>query len=93
MTAAYEHFRARVDSGEYTAIDPYAAESPAEFFAVASEVFFAEPALLLHEYARVYDLLRRFYGQDPARRAGLLMEWEAGAPPADGPRASALTKR
>jgi Mlc titration factor MtfA (ptsG expression regulator) len=93
MTAAYEHFRARVDSGEDTAIDPYAAESPAEFFAVASEVFFAEPALLLHEYASVYDLLRRFYGQDPARRAGLLMQWEAHVLPAGGPRASALTKR
>ena len=51
MKVAYEHFRARVESGEDTAIDPYAAESPAEFFAVLSEVFFAEPALLLHEYA------------------------------------------
>ena len=43
-------FCARVDRGEDTAIDPYAAESPAEFFAVLSEVFFAEPALLLGEY-------------------------------------------
>ncbi len=93
MTAAYEHFRARVESGKDTAIDPYAAESPAEFFAVASEVFFAEPALLLHEYARVYDLLRRFYGQDPARRAELLMEWEDHVLPAGSPRAGALTKR
>jgi len=75
MNVAYEHFRARVESGEDTAIDPYAAESPAEFFAVLSEVFFAEPALLLHEYADVYDLLRRYYQQDPARRSELLMEW------------------
>ena len=76
MSVAYEHFRARVESGEDTAIDPYAAESPAEFFAVLSEVFFAEPGLLLHEYAGVYDLMRRFYRQDPARRAELLMEWD-----------------
>jgi MtfA peptidase len=76
MNVAYEHFRARVESGEDTAIDSYAAESPAEFFAVLSEVFFAEPRLLLHEYAGVYDLMRRFYRQDPARRAELLMEWD-----------------
>ncbi len=36
LTAAYEHFRTRVESGDHTAIDPYAAESPAEFFAVLS---------------------------------------------------------
>jgi Mlc titration factor MtfA (ptsG expression regulator) len=76
MRLAYEHFRTLVESGVDTAIDPYAAESPAEFFAVLSEVFFAEPALLLHEYAAIYDLLRRFYRQDPARRAELLMEWD-----------------
>ena len=76
MKIAYEHFRARVESEEDTAIDPYAAESPAEFFAVLSEVFFAEPALLLLEYADVYDLLRRYYRQDPARRSELLMDWD-----------------
>ena len=80
MSAAFEHFRARVDAEEDTAIDPYAAESPAEFFAVVSEVFFAEPALLLHEYADVYDQLRRYYGQDPARRAELLMDWDHARP-------------
>jgi Mlc titration factor MtfA (ptsG expression regulator) len=76
MKIAYEHFRARVESEQDTAIDPYAAESPAEFFAVLSEVFFAEPALLLREYADVYDLLRRYYRQDPARRSELLMDWD-----------------
>jgi MtfA peptidase len=90
MNVAYEHFRARVESGEDTAIDPYAAESPAEFFAVLSEVFFAEPALLIHDYADVYDLLRRYYRQDPARRAELLMEWDhalpAGAAPSSARR-------
>jgi Mlc titration factor MtfA (ptsG expression regulator) len=39
-------------------------------------VFFAEPALLLLEYADVYDLLRRYYRQDPARRSELLMDWD-----------------
>ena len=68
MAAAYEHFTARVDRDEDTAIDPYAAESPGEFFAVLSEVFFAEPALLRTEYADVYAQFARFYRQDPAAR-------------------------
>ncbi|MGH8799764.1 MAG: zinc-dependent peptidase [Casimicrobiaceae bacterium] len=69
MNAAYGHFGARVEAGENTAIDAYAAESPAEFFAVLSEVFFAEPTLLRREYGAVYELFQRFYRQDPARSA------------------------
>lgn len=62
---AYEDFCARVDAGEETRIDPYAADSPAEFFAVASEVFFEAPELLQAEYPAVYEQLRQFYRQDP----------------------------
>ena len=65
---AYADFTARVDDGEDTAIDPYAAENPGEFFAVLSEVFFAEPLLLRAEYAAVYGEFVRFYAQDPAAR-------------------------
>ena len=65
MQAAFEDFQRRVDAGEDTAIDPYAAEAPAEFFAVTSEVFFEDPQLLSGEYPGVYELLRQFYGQDP----------------------------
>src|SRR5436190_4160560 len=54
MSAAFDHFNERVEKGDETAIDPYAAESPAEFFAVLSEVFFADPMLLLHEYPKIY---------------------------------------
>jgi Mlc titration factor MtfA (ptsG expression regulator) len=74
MMAAYEHFQMRVNRGDRTAIDPYAAESPAEFFAVLSEVFFVEPALLRHEYQAVYQQFARFYRQEPAARAELLLE-------------------
>ncbi|MCX8087155.1 MAG: zinc-dependent peptidase [Rhodocyclaceae bacterium] len=63
---AYEDFCRRVDEGEETAIDPYAALDAGEFFAVTSEVFFEAPALLREEYPAVYDQLRRFYRQDPA---------------------------
>lgn len=59
-------FVARIEAAEDTALDPYAAQSPEEFFAVASEAFFVAPALLLAEHAALYALLRRYYRQDPA---------------------------
>jgi Mlc titration factor MtfA (ptsG expression regulator) len=68
LAAAYEDFCARQDRGEDTEIDPYAAESPAEFFAVLTEVFFADPLLLRDEYPDVYAQFARFYRQDPAIR-------------------------
>jgi len=67
---AYADFGKRVAdselSGEELALDPYAAEAPAEFFAVMSEAFFETPALLMTEYPDVYEQLRAFYRQDPA---------------------------
>jgi MtfA peptidase len=71
MRAAYDDFAKRVERGEDTAIDPYAAESPGEFFAVLSEVFFAEPLLLQEEYPSVYREFARFYRQDPAGRQSM----------------------
>ena len=68
LMSAYDEFCARVDRDEDTEIDPYAAESPAEFFAVLSEVFFADPLLLVDEYPDVYAAFAAFYGQDPAPR-------------------------
>ena len=68
LAAAYDDFGARVERGQETAIDPYAAEDPGEFFAVLSEVFFADPRLLRGEYPEVYRLFGRFYRQDPAER-------------------------
>ncbi len=67
---AYADFRARVDAGEDTALDPYAADAPAEFFAVMSEAFFETPQLLHDEYPAVHDQLRLFYRQDPLARVG-----------------------
>lgn len=66
--AAYEDFCQRVDRGEATTIDPYAADSHAEFFAVLSEVFFALPAVVHGEYPALYAQLQAFYRQDPLRR-------------------------
>ncbi len=63
---AYDDFVQRVDGGEHTAIDPYAAESPAEFYAVLSEAFFLMPLRLRAEYPKVYGLLADLYGIDTA---------------------------
>jgi Mlc titration factor MtfA (ptsG expression regulator) len=72
LGAAYEDFCRRVDvfeaGGEEPFIDPYASESPAEFFAVLSEYFFELPDLLAAEYPAVYAQMGRFYRQDPQSR-------------------------
>lgn len=65
FSSAYVDFRHRIDAGKETRIDPYAAEHPSEFFAVASEVFFEAPDLLQAEYPAVYRQLQLFYRQDP----------------------------
>ena len=62
----YDGFCKQVDGGRDTAIDPYAAESPEEFFAVASEYHFSAPALLQAEMPLVATHLLRFYGPSPA---------------------------
>ena len=60
---------ARASTATRTTIDPYAADSPAEFFAVLSEVFFAAPSTLRDDYPDVYRQFATFYRQDPASRA------------------------
>ena len=62
---AYDRFCADVDAGRETALDPYAAEAPEEFFAVASEYHFSAPALLAEAMPTVAVHLTRFYGPSP----------------------------
>lgn len=66
--AAFDDFSRRVEVEEELGIDPYAAESPGEFFAVISEVFFETPHAVLGAYPEVYAQLKAFYRQDPAAR-------------------------
>jgi MtfA peptidase len=66
LEKAYKRFCAEVDSGEPTFIDPYAAEHPAEFFAVMSEAFFTESAVLARDWPELYAEFAVFYKQDPA---------------------------
>ena len=66
--AAFADFGRRVEADEELAIDPYAAESPGEFFAVMSEAFFEIPEAVIGLYPAVYHQLRLFYRQDPGVR-------------------------
>jgi hypothetical protein len=67
---AYADFRRRLAAGwDVPPLNPYAAESPAEFFAVMSEAFFGIPAVLHAVYPEVYQQLRAFYRQDPHSRS------------------------
>jgi len=64
--AAYDDLVDRLERGEEPWLDPYAAEDPAEFFAVCAELFFDVPDRLRSEYPDVYAQLARFFKQDPA---------------------------
>jgi Mlc titration factor MtfA (ptsG expression regulator) len=68
LESAYARFVGMVEREKETLLDPYGAEHPAEFFAVASETFFTDPHALRAEFPGVYEQLRLFYRQDPGLR-------------------------
>jgi len=79
MQSAFDQMNAELDANPdaETAIDPYAAEDPAEFFAVTSEYFFSAPDLLNQAFPAVYAQLALFYRQDPLAR---LQQLHANSP-------------
>lgn len=54
----------RFQSDLPTVLDPYGAENPAEFFAVASESFYCDGRRLFEEHRELYDLLSVLYRID-----------------------------
>lgn len=68
FTTAFDALRSQLDHRHPPAIDAYAATSPAEFFAVCSELFFTAPVALHHPFPGVYEQLVLFYRQDPQSR-------------------------
>jgi Mlc titration factor MtfA (ptsG expression regulator) len=58
--------RAQADAGTRSFLDPYAAEDRGEFFAVASEAFFEEPAEFARRMPALYRALAGLYRLDPA---------------------------
>jgi len=69
LDSEFKAFVTRVDAEEDTALDPYGAEAPEEFFAVASEAFFVHPQAMKAEHPALYGVFVRFYRQDPAAEA------------------------
>ncbi len=70
MTEAYKRLRRRTREGQPTLLDPYGATDVAEFFAVATELFFERPVKLRTRHPKLYGVLRDFYRQDTAERFG-----------------------
>lgn len=68
FTTAYAALCRDADRSRPTALDPYAADSPGEFFAVVSETFFETPEVVADHYPAVYEQLKAFYRQDPFTR-------------------------
>jgi Mlc titration factor MtfA (ptsG expression regulator) len=63
----YRKLRDEVSRNSPTLLDEYGAVNPAEFFAVATECFFEIPKELQRLHPQLYEELKRFYQQDPAR--------------------------
>ena len=84
----HERFVRRADRDDETFLDPYAAESLEEFFAVGSEAFFVAPATLKTEQPRLYRRLAEVYRQDPERDR---MEQGGREAPLDGADGKART--
>ncbi|MEP7042863.1 MAG: M90 family metallopeptidase [Dokdonella sp.] len=70
MQPAYDALVRAVERGRDSAIDPYAADSVDEYFAVVSELHFSDPATLRRAAPAVGALLARFYG--PLKNATLV---------------------
>jgi Mlc titration factor MtfA (ptsG expression regulator) len=68
MTAEYRQLIDDAQHGRATLIDTYGTKNEGEFFAVATECFFVKPVQMAQDHPQLYDLLRRYYHQDPAAR-------------------------
>ena len=68
MTAEYRRLLAEAEAGRPTLLDEYGTTSEAEFFAVATECFFDQPAAMARRHPRLYEVLRDYFRQDPAAR-------------------------
>jgi len=66
MSREFEQHRRNATFGEQTLLSHYGATSPAEFFAVCSEVFFELPVAMKYVHPALYTELCRYYRLDPA---------------------------
>jgi len=66
MNEEYVRLQRAERKGRDTVLDPYGANDPAEFFAVATECFFDAPRAMQRTYPELYQLFRDYFCQDPA---------------------------
>ncbi|MEM9185280.1 MAG: zinc-dependent peptidase [Planctomycetota bacterium] len=84
--AEYHRLVGQAKRRELTLLDHYGATNKAEFFAVATECFFERPHALRRRHAELFDLLAKFYRQDPTR-------WAPPPAPDTTPHATPQPKR
>lgn len=78
LSRDYQNLRLHAMYRQPTVMDHYGATSPAEFFAVATETFFAKPWLMAAHHAALYAEFLKYYRVDPRL-------WLAPPPPAPEP--------
>ncbi|MDJ0926069.1 MAG: zinc-dependent peptidase [Gammaproteobacteria bacterium] len=66
LSREFDALTERVNERRNDVMDAYGADSPPEFFAVATETFFERGDLMRRHLPDLYAQLRRFYGVDPA---------------------------
>lgn len=65
FSQAYADLQNQLQRGEQGLFNPYGATSPAEFFAVATEVFFEQATEMVEHYPALYQELCGYYKVDP----------------------------
>ncbi|MBU2924426.1 zinc-dependent peptidase [Colwellia sp. 1_MG-2023] len=65
FSAQFEQLKSNVATGTPSLFDYYGATNPAEFFAVASEVFFEKAQQFHAEHPKLYQQLKQYYQVDP----------------------------
>ncbi len=61
----FERLRQQADAGQESLLDQYGATNPAEFFAVATELFYERPHAMRHTSPELYTVLQDYYRVEP----------------------------
>lgn len=65
MASEFAQLQRQTEAGQPTLLSGYGATRPAEFFAVASEVFFEQPRPMAEQHPALFAELSRFYRLNP----------------------------
>ncbi|MGC9194287.1 MAG: zinc-dependent peptidase [Syntrophobacteraceae bacterium] len=78
LSRDFLRLRREAEQGLSSVLDQYGATNPAEFFAVATECFFEKPLQLQSQHPELYENLKLYFEQDPARFAPEGEQLESG---------------